>query len=78
MPKWISSHWDGKRIDRRTKEGALEVKEIFMKPTYEWPEGGYLRETNGQVEIATGYFAAIHPDRNPNLTPPTIVFPKWP
>ena len=44
-------------------EPRVEIRETFMKPTAEWPEGGYLREVGGTVEIATGYFATIYPDK---------------
>ena len=45
------------------KEPRIEIRETFMKPTVDWPEGGYLREVGGQVEMATGYYATIYPDK---------------
>lgn len=58
-----------------TEEPRIEVRETFMKPTPDWPEGGYLREVAGKVEIATGYYATIYPDK-PSLwggRPPAVI-----
>ena len=57
-------------------EPRIEIKETFMRPTPEWPEGGYMREVGGKVEMATGYFSTIHPDKpSPYLggKPPVVV-----
>ncbi len=57
-------------------EPRIEIRETFMRPTPEWPEGGYMREVGGKVEMATGYFATIHPDKpSPYLggKPPVMV-----
>lgn len=42
---------------------SVEIRETFMRPTPDWPEGGYLREVGGSVQIATGYYATIYPDK---------------
>ncbi|MFZ3343311.1 MAG: hypothetical protein WA213_20710 [Terriglobales bacterium] len=44
-------------------EPSVEIRETYMKPTADWPEGGYMCEVGGKVEIATGYYATIYPDK---------------
>jgi hypothetical protein len=45
------------------KEPSVEIRETFMRPTPDWPEGGYLLQVAETVEIATGYYATIYPDK---------------
>ena len=41
----------------------IQVEERYMKPTPEYPDGGWLYKVDGQVQVATGYYATIYPDK---------------
>lgn len=64
--------------------GNISVVETYMTPTLEYPYGSYMRQVAGVVEVATGYYATLHPGK-PSLYwhggPPFVVFAaadwKW-
>lgn len=39
------------------------VEDRYMKPTPEYPQGSWLHTVAGNVEVATGYYATIYPDK---------------
>ena len=39
------------------------VEERYMKPTPEYPDGSWLHKIDGQVQVATGYYATLYPDK---------------
>jgi hypothetical protein len=39
------------------------VEDRYMKPTAEYPDGSWLHLIDGKVEVATGYYATIYPDK---------------
>ena len=41
----------------------ISVEDRYMKPTPEYPDGSWLHTIDGNVEVATGYYATIYPDK---------------
>lgn len=41
----------------------IHIEERWMKPTPDHPEGSWLRKVAGEVEVATGYYATLYPDK---------------
>jgi hypothetical protein len=41
----------------------VSVVETFMRATPEYPDGSYLLEVAGVVQMATGYYATLYPDK---------------
>lgn len=39
------------------------VEDRYMKPTWENPEGSWLHLVDGKVQIATGYYSTLYPDK---------------
>lgn len=44
-------------------DDRIEARETYMGPTAEYPDGSYLRTVAGKVEVATGYYATVYPDK---------------
>ena len=57
--------------------------EKYMRATPDYPDGSYLLEVGGVVQMATGYYATLHPDK-PSLywhrLPPVCIIDtsEWP
>jgi hypothetical protein len=41
----------------------VSVVETFMRATPDYPDGSYLLEVAGVVQMATGYYATLHPGK---------------
>jgi len=39
------------------------VEDRYIKPTAEYPNGSWMHTVDGKVEVATGYYATIYPDK---------------
>lgn len=42
---------------------SVAVEEHYMHPSAEYPDGSYMHKIGGEVTIATGHFATLHPDK---------------
>jgi hypothetical protein len=41
----------------------IGVEDRYIKPSTEYPDGSWLHTVNGKVEVATGYYATLYPDK---------------
>ncbi len=48
---------------QKNADDLVKIEERFMKPSSEYPDGSWLRKVDGKVEIATGYYATLYPDK---------------
>jgi hypothetical protein len=39
------------------------VEDRYIKPSIEYPDGSWLHLVNGEVKVATGYFAKEYPSK---------------
>lgn len=39
------------------------IEDHFMTPSAAYPDGSYMRKVAGEVQVATGYYATIHPGK---------------
>ena len=44
-------------------QGDVGVEDRYMKPSAEYPDGSWLHTVGGKVEVATGHYATIYPDK---------------
>jgi hypothetical protein len=41
----------------------IAVEDRYIRPTPEYPDGSWLHTFDGEVKIATGYYAKEHPNK---------------
>ena len=44
-------------------QGDIAVEDRYMRSTPEYPDGSWLHTVDGKVQVATGYYATLHPDK---------------
>jgi hypothetical protein len=44
-------------------QGDIPVEEHYIGPSADWPDGSYIKKVGGEVLLATGYYAILHPDK---------------
>lgn len=44
-------------------QGDVSIEDRVMNPSAEYPDGSWLHTVNGKVEVATGHYATIYPDK---------------
>lgn len=39
------------------------VEDHFLKPSAEYPDGSWMHKVDGEVQVATGHYATLYPNK---------------